>query len=274
MVATITTADGLDVPALGFGTYGLRGADAYDCVQVALDAGYRHLDTAQNYDNEEAVGRAIADSPVDRDEIFVTTKISREHAAPVDVIRTAADSLRRLELDRVDLLLLHWPAEDIVPMEATLEAMAALRDQQLTRAIGVSNFTAAQLERAFDVAPIVTDQVEHHPYLSANMLREVLDRRGGFLTAYCPLARGNVLDDPTLREIAGDHDVSPAQVTLRWFLQRGVSPIPRSSSEERIRANADVYDFALTDDEIARIDGLARGERLIDPGFAPAWDPA
>lgn len=268
------TADDLTVPALGFGTFELEGTDAYDGVRVALDAGYRHIDTAQMYGNEAEVGRAITHSPVDRDDVVLTTKISRENAAPADVERTAADSLRRLGLDHVDLLLIHWPADDIAPMEATLEALASVRDRELTRSIGVSNFPASMLERAFEVAPIVTDQVEHHPYLAVDAIRAVLDRHGAFLTAYSPIAKGRILDDPTLNEIADSYGVGPVQLTLRWHLQRGVSAIPRSRSEERIRANIAVFEFELTDDDVARIDGLARGERLIDPPFAPAWDAA
>jgi diketogulonate reductase-like aldo/keto reductase len=144
----------------------------------------------------------------------------------------------------------------------------------MARHIGVSNFPAAMLERAFEVAPIVTDQVEHHPYLAVDPIRDALARRGGFATAYCPIAKGAVLDDPVLQGIAEQHDVSPVQVTIRWHLQRGVAAIPRSRSRERIVANGDVFGFELTDDEVARIDGLARDERLVDPDFAPVWDAA
>lgn len=274
MSITITTAHGVQVPALGFGTSELVGTTGYHAVREALDVGYRHIDTAQQYENEDVVGRAIADSGVPRDEVFVTTKIAREHAAPADVKRTAAESLRRLGLGWVDLLLLHWPAESIAPMDATIAALDELREQGLARQIGVSNFTAAQLERAYSLAPIVTNQVEHHPYLSAHAICEVLDQHDGFLSAYCPIAQGQVADDPTLRTIAREHDVSPVQVTLRWHLQRGVAPLPRSSSPARIRENFEVFDFVLTDSQIERIDRIRRRERLIDPAHAPAWDAA
>ena len=264
----------LRVPALGFGTWQLTDDAAERCVQAALDVGVRHIDTAQIYANEDAVGRAIAANPVPRDEVFLTTKIARNNAAPDDVRRTAEQSLRRLGVDHVDLLLIHWPAEDIAPMESTLDALASVRERELTRAIGVSNYPSAMLRRAFEVAPIVTDQVEHHPYLAVDPIRRVLDDHEGFLTAYSPIAKGKVADDPVLTEIGEDHGVTAVQVTLRWLLQRGTVVIPRSSSVQRVATNADVGSFALDHDEVARIDALARGERLVDPGHGVDWDPA
>ncbi len=265
---------GLTVPALGFGTWQLNGEVAEARVADALEIGVRHIDTAQLYANEDAVGRGIAASGVDRDEVFLTTKVARNNAAPADVHRSTEESLRALDVDHVDLLLIHWPAEEIAPTEATLEALTEVRDRGLTRAIGVSNYPSALLRRAFEVAPIVTDQVEHHPYLAVDAIREVLDEHGGFLTAYSPIAKGRIAGDPVLTEIASDHGVTAAQVTLRWLLQRGASAIPRTSSPERVRENADVAGFTLSDDELARIDGLNRGERLVDPGHGVAWDTA
>ena len=252
------------VPALGFGTWGLDDEAAEACVPVALHAGYRHLDTARIYGNEVGVGRGLAASGIDREEVFVTTKVWWTEARPADVVRSTQQSLRALGLDHVDLLLLHWPAEDVAPLEATLEALAALRERGLTRHIGVSNFPARMLERALDAAPVVTDQVEHHPYLSVRRIEEVCAAEGLFVTAYSPIARGRVNDDDTLAAIAAEHGVDPVRVTLRWLLQRGISPIPRSSDPERIAGNADVFGFTLTDEEMARIDGLARNLRLVE----------
>jgi 2,5-diketo-D-gluconate reductase B len=272
-VKAIHLADGTTVPRLGFGTFQLAGEDAYRSVSVALETGYRHVDTAQGYANEAEVGRALADSGVDRSEVFLTTKITPSNAAAKDVRNSTQTSLKELGTDYVDLLLLHWPAEDVAPLAETLEVMTNLQQDGLTRQIGVSNFPSQMLARAYELAPIVTDQVEHHPFLGVAKIEEVLRVRGGFLTAYSPLARGTVVDDETLRSIAADHDVTPAQVTLRWMLQRsGVVAIPKSGSPERIRSNFALDGFELSEEEMARIDGLERGERQIDPDFAPDWD--
>jgi 2,5-diketo-D-gluconate reductase B len=272
---SIDLGDGLRVPRLGFGTWRLFGADAERAVRTALEVGYRHLDTAQAYDNEAEVGRAMAASGLDRAEVFVTTKLLPSHAASADVRRSTGESLRRLGLDHVDLLLLHWPADDVAPLEETLEAMTWERDAGRTRAIGVSNFPSDLLRRAYELAPIVTDQVEHHPFLAVTPIEAVLAERGGFVTAYSPLARGEVADDAVLRDIADAHGVTPAQVTLRWMLQRpGVVTIPKSGDPGRIRENHDLGGFALDEAEMRRIDGRARGRRLIDPPDAPTWDDA
>jgi len=273
MDTTFHLDDGSRVPRLGFGTFTLSGEDAYRSSLVALEAGYRHLDTAQGYENESEVGRAIGDSGVDRDDVFVTTKIKPDNASATDVRRSTEESLKKLELAHVDLLLLHWPAEDVAPLDETMEAMTAVRDAGLTRHIGVSNFPSEMLERAYALAPIVTDQMEHHPYLGVEKVEEVLARHGGFLTAYSPLARGRVAEDPVLAEIGASHGVTATQVTLRWMLQRPrVVAIPKSGTPERIRANFEVFDLRLTDDEMDRISALERGQRLIAPSDGPAWD--
>ncbi|MFU8841805.1 MAG: aldo/keto reductase [Nitriliruptoraceae bacterium] len=270
---TFTLSDGTAVPRLGFGTFQLSGDDAYRSSLLALEVGYRHLDTAQGYENEAEVGRALHDSGLDRDEVFVTTKVKPSNARSADVRRSTQDSLRELGLEYVDLILLHWPAESVAPLAETLEAMTTLVHDGLTRQIGVSNFPSRMLRRAYEMAPVVTDQVEHHPYLGVSAIEEVLSTRGGFLTAYSPLARGKVAEDEVLRAIAEEHGVGPAQVTLRWMLQRpGVVAIPKSGTPERIRSNFDVFGFELSDEQMARIDGLECGGRLIDPDFGPDWD--
>lgn len=267
------TVDGATVPAMGFGTFRLDDAQAERAVHHALEVGYRHIDTAEAYGNEDGIGRALAAHPVDRDDVFVTTKVWRDDAARDDVHRSARERLDRLGLDHVDLLLLHWPADDIAPMEETLTALTEVRDAGLTRFIGVSNFPSAMLARAFDVAPIVTDQVEYHPYLAVDAIKRVLADRGGLLTAYSPIARGRIVDDPVLTAIGREHDADAVQVALAYLLADGnTAVIPRSSNPDRIRSNLDAAALRLSDDEVARIDALARGQRLVDPPFGPVWD--
>jgi 2,5-diketo-D-gluconate reductase B len=272
-VHELTLDRGLTVPTLGFGTFQLSDDEAYEGVRTALEVGYRHIDTAQGYDNEVQVGKAIADSDVDRADIFLTTKIKPSNASAGDVRSSTLQSLDDLAVDHVDLLLLHWPAEKHAPLEETLSAMTQLLEGEATRSIGVSNFPSAMLARAFELAPIVTDQVEHHPFLAVDPIRAVLREHDGFLTAYSPLARGEVADDGTLAEIAEAHGVTPAQVTLRWMLQQGdVVAIPKSANPDRIRSNFDVWSFELDDAELERITSLDEGRRLIDPDGGPDWD--
>lgn len=261
----------LRVPRLGFGTWELTGPTAYESVSHALRVGYRHVDTAQMYGNEEEVGRAIADSGLDRDEIFLTTKVPPRNAAHDDVVRSHEDSLAALGTDHVDLLLLHWPADP--PMEETLGALDELRRQGKTRAIGVSNYPSDLLKQAVDLVDLVTDQVEYHPFLGQDEVLSVVREHGLFLTAYSPLSKGDVSGDDTLETIGRAHGRSAAQVAIRWLLQQDrVVAIPRSSSPEHIEANLDVFDFELSADEMDRIDALPKGQRKIDPPGGPDWD--
>jgi 2,5-diketo-D-gluconate reductase B len=270
MVETLETPR-VTVPALGFGTWQLEPDVAYDAVRTALDVGYRHIDTAQMYGNEEAVGRAIADSAVDREDVFLVTKVAPENAEPQDVRASTIESLQRLRTDHLDLLLLHWPS-DVAPLEETLAALTQALDEHHTRHIGVSNFPSQVLDKAAHLAPIVTDQVEHHPYLAVDPIRETAEEHDLFVTAYSPIAQGEVLRDDVLGEIAEAHGRNPVQITLAWLLRSGVAAIPRSSDPDHIAANFDVFDIGLTDEEMARIDDLEQGMRLIDPPFAPTWD--
>ena len=264
---------GVLVPTLGFGTYQLNGATATDSVRHALSVGYRHIDTAQIYENEAEVGRGIATSDVPRDEIFLTTKVWRDALAPQDVKRTTDESLRRLGTDYVDLLLMHWPNDDI-PLEDTLGALAALRDAGKARLIGVSNTPSAMLRRALEIEPtLANDQVEYHPYLGQDAILDVVRENGLFLTAYSPIAQGAVADDATLEEIADAHGATPVQVALAWLIgQDRVAAIPKSGTPAHIETNFGAMDLNLSAEEREAIDGLARGERIIDPGFAPQWD--
>ena len=260
------------VPRLGLGTWELTDGEAYDSVRAALDVGYRHVDTAQAYGNEEEVGRAIADSGVDRDELFVTTKVWFQKAAPADVEQSTGESLRRLGLDHVDLLLVHWPT-DIAPIEATVEALADQQARDRTRLVGVSNYTAAQFQRAAKVADVATNQVEYHALLDQTTVHKAAHSEDAFLTAYSPLAHGALLDDERVQEVAGEVDASVAQVALAWLLrQDGVAALPRSSSKDHIADNFAAQDLQLTDGQAARLDELPKDRRQIDPGWAPDWD--
>lgn len=273
-VPTEPTVDvqGESVPALGFGTWQLSGDACYEGVRHALDLGHRHIDTAQMYGNEEEVGRALRDSGLDREVIFLTTKIPPRNLAPDDVHRSHGESLRRLGLDHVDLLLIHWPSDDI-PLAASLDAMRALQEAGQTRHLGVSNFTPSLVDEALEHAPILTNQVEYHPYLDQSHLVEQARRRDLMLTAYSPLAKGRVVDDPTLRTIGDRHGRTAAQVAIAWLLrQDNVAVIPRSSSSEHREANRAVLDLELSAEEAERIADLARGERIIEPPFSPDWE--
>lgn len=271
-MTTVTTSR-LTIPAIGFGTWELE--DVEDNVRHALDVGYRHLDTAQVYRNEDEVGAALAASDVDRDEVFLTTKVWRSKAAAGDVADSTEKSLRRLQVDHLDLLLLHWPSDDTAPLGETLDAMLQLQERGLTRHIGVSNFPSARLAEALELAPIVNDQVEHHPYLAVDAIREVAHAHDVVVTAYSPIARGAVLDDEAITGIAEQHDASPAQVALAYLLaQRDTVVIPKSNTPARITENLAATELQLTDAEVERIAGLARGHREVDPPFAPAWDAA
>jgi 2,5-diketo-D-gluconate reductase B len=261
------------VPALGFGTWQLKGTEARTAVEHALDLGYRHLDTAQVYENEAEVGTGLKASGVDRGDVWLTTKVSPEKLQRRDVIESVEASLRRLGTDYVDLLLIHWPDPE-VPIAETLGALQDLRDEGKTRYLGVSNFTPPLVREALEIEPgLITNQVEYHPYLSQEPLLKLLRERGMFLTAYSPIAQGEVMEDEVIQEIAEVHGKTPAQVVLRWHLQQDrVATIPRASSAEHREANFAVFDFELSDEEMERVHGLDRGERLVDPDFAPDWE--
>ncbi|MEO1728105.1 MAG: aldo/keto reductase, partial [Bacteroidota bacterium] len=250
---------GVTIPKLGLGTYKLTGDSATRGVEHALDLGYRHVDTAQVYRNEAEVGRGLANSPVDRDDVFLTTKVWYDRLAHADVIASAEESLRGLGTNYVDLLLIHWPNEN-VDLAETLDAFQQLRADGKTRLIGVSNFPPGMLRRALHIVPdLATNQVEYHPYLDQSGLLGVVDAHALSLTSYSPLAQGKIFQDDALAEIAEAHGKSVAQVVLRWHLQQErVFAIPKASSDTHRAGNYDVFDFALSDDDMARIHGLAR----------------
>jgi len=274
-----TTVDvqGASIPKLGFGTWKLKDDDAYDGVAAALKVGYRHIDTAQAYKNEAQVGQAIADSGVAREDIFLTTKVWTERFAAGELEASVKESLSKLKVDQLNLVLLHWPNED-VPLGETIGALNACREAGFTKHIGVSNFTTTWLGEAVATskAPLVCNQVEYHPFLDQTPVRDAMAKYDMALTAYSPIAQGEVFEDSELKAIAGAHDKTPVQVALRWLIQQErVCAIPRSSSSDHVKSNFEVFDFELSADEMERINALrANNHRLVDPEWAPDWDVA
>jgi 2,5-diketo-D-gluconate reductase B len=267
-----TTIQGMKVPALGFGTFRLHGNTCRDAVLHAMHIGYRHIDTAQAYDNELDVGEALRMSGVPRDDYFLTTKIDNgQHAAP-NVISSTEESLRKLGVDFVDLLLIHWPI-NTVTLAVTIEAMRRLQEDGKTRLIGVSNFPTHLVSEAMKHATIFGDQVEYHPLLGQEKLCAMAREHDFMITAYSPLARGKVVDYAVMNDIASELGVSPTAVALAWLMEQDkVVPIPKATSEEHIEDNFTALDLRLTNEQIAAIDALPKDRRLVNPGFAPNWD--
>ena len=271
----ILEAHGAKMPAIGYGTMEFPGR-ATELVTHAINIGYRHIDTARKYGTEEQVGEGIRASGIARGELWVTTKVTELDAREADFLRSAETSLKALRLDYVDLLLVHWP-QPKVPFTETLGALAKAKRSGMTRHIGVSNFTLAMLEEAVRVCPepLITNQIEYHAYLPQDRMLAALKRHGMILTAYCPVARGKLLDDPVIGEIAKAHGKTPAQICLRWLVQQPmVAAVPRALEEAHIAENLAVFDFALGEQEMQRISALRRRNvRIADPPErAPKWD--
>jgi 2,5-diketo-D-gluconate reductase B len=267
-------AGGAKIPAIGLGTWELRGRSCARIVEQAVKLGYRHIDTAQIYDNEREIGEGLRASGVRRDDVFVTTKVWTTHFAPHDLERSAKESLVRLRLSDVDLLLLHWPNPQ-VPLAETLDALAHARTLGLARHVGVSNFTVALIEQAVALspAPLVCNQVEYHPYLDQTKVLQACAAHHMALVAYSPIAKGKLKSDATLARIGEVHGKTPAQIALRWLVQQNVVAIPRTSRIERLSENIVVFDFALSDQEMEEIFRMSRAEgRMTDFAFAPKWD--
>ncbi len=261
------------MPVLGLGTW--QNTDPEQCaesVRTALETGYRHIDTAQAYDNEAYVGEGLAAADVDREEIFLATKVWTSNLGYDDVLETARESLDRLGVDYVDLLYVHWPANAYDP-EETLSAFDELYDEGLIRNVGVSNFEPENLEVAVDVldAPIFANQVEMHPLLPQERVREACAAHDIEVVAYSPLARGAVFDQPEISEIAADRGVSEAQVSLAWLREKGVTAIPKATGEDHIADNWRSLALDLDDEEVAAIDAIDETSREVDPDFGP-WN--
>ncbi|CCQ36503.1 probable oxidoreductase (aldo-keto reductase family protein) [Natronomonas moolapensis 8.8.11] len=264
--------DRTGMPGLGLGTWQNEAPDTCaESVRTALEAGYRHVDTAQIYGNEAAVGRGIAAADIDREDVFLATKVWIDSLAHDDVLESTEESLEKLGTEYVDLLYVHWPAGEYEP-EATLSAFEQLRESGAIDRIGVSNFEPSHVETAQSVvdAPIFANQVEMHPLLPQRELRAFCADAGVELVAYSPLARGDVFDVDVLSDIADDRGVSEAQVSLAWLRAKDVTPIPKATGADHIRDNWASLELELTDEEVGRIDGIDAERRQVDPDFAPA----
>ncbi len=273
-VATLSPPTTHGMPMLGLGTYQMDDEECRESVGRAIEMGYRHLDTAEMYENEDAVGDAIGESGVDRDDLFVATKIAPENLDYDQVLQNAADSFERLGVDFVDLLYVHWPTGDYEATD-TLDAFAELREEDIIGEIGVSNFTVELLEEAIEVAeePIFANQVEMHPLLPQTELRQFCaqDDVDVELVAYSPIARGDVSDVDALQEVADKHDATPQQVSLAWLREKEVTAIPKATSEEHLRENWLSLDVELDDEDVEKIDDIEERQRIVDPDDAP-WN--
>lgn len=269
------SAHGAQIPVIGFGTSGLGNCG--EIVATALKLGYRHVDTAWKYGTERGVGEGIRASGVRREDIFPCTKVSHEYLRAADFARSVDESLKNLQVDYVDLLHVHWPSTDGIPLAETMGALAKAKREGKARHVGVANFNIALTEEAMRLCPepLVTLQAEYHPYLDQSRVLAFCRKAGLIFTAYCPLARGRLFKEPVIAEIARSKGKTIAQVALRWLMQQGnIAPIPRSSNPRHMAESLDVFNFLLTGDEMQRIFALKRPDgRIANPvGRAPAWD--
>lgn len=262
----------IPVPEIGFGTWILQGEDCRRAVDAALQSGYRHLDTARIYENEFDVGNGMKRSNLDREDFFLTSKIWFEDLAPGAVEREVHASLQALKTDYLDLVLIHWPNPD-QPLSQTFDILLRLQEQTKIRRFGVSNFTPQWLNEALRLNHIFCNQIEMHPMLRQKHMRKLARENNILLTAYSPLAQGNVHGKDELAAIADKHKKTPEQVALRWLIEQpNVAAIPRSANPEHIEQNIDIYDFSLDEEDLQTITQLPDGERQINPDFAPDWN--
>jgi 2,5-diketo-D-gluconate reductase B len=273
MVPTIE-AHGARIPAVGMGTMTLKEGVCVEAVSTALRQGYRHLDTAQMYGNEREVGEGLRASGIKRDEVFVTTKVWHDKLAAGDFERSVEESLQKLGLSNVDLLLIHWP-NAMVPMTESVGALCKMKREGLTRHVGVANHTVALLDEATRAAtePLVTNQIEVHPFIDQSKVLAATRKHGLSVTGYCPVGRGKIPGSEVLAQIGKAHNKTPAQVSLRYVVQLGAIPIPRSASPAHLADNLAVFDFKLSDAEMAEIGKLKRPDgRIVNPPHHPQWD--
>jgi diketogulonate reductase-like aldo/keto reductase len=252
-----------EIPVPGIGTYLLSGTECVNTIENALSIGYRLIDTAQNYENESEVGLGIKRTNVPRDDIFLITKIAPENFKFEDVGKSTQTSLKKIDTDYIDLLLIHWPSGE-VPLEETTGAMKELQKKGYTRHIGVSNFPPSLLNEALEHVDIFANEVEYHPYLVREYLKKHAEVNDYLTIGYSPLAQNRVIEDTILREIGNNYGKTPAQVALRWLVQQGIAPIPKASQYEHLEENMEIFDFNLTNDEMLTINALDRGLHL-DP---------
>lgn len=260
------------IPIVGLGTWTLKGKECARLVEQAIVAGYRHIDTAQLYDNETEVGEGVRASGL-REQVFLTTKVRPENLHAKDLERTAKESVARIGVKQVDLLLIHWPNAEI-PLAETISALNKVKKDGLTKHIGVSNFNVALIEQAAKLSEtrLVCNQVEYHPFLDQTKVVAACKKHDMAVVAYSPIARGGAQGDQVIARIAKAHGKSPAQISLRWLVQQGVVVIPRTSKPERLKENIALFDFELTAAEMKEIAGLARGGRIVNWTYAPKWD--
>jgi diketogulonate reductase-like aldo/keto reductase len=274
----VIEANGARIPALGLGTMTLKGQECIDTVKTALGLGYRHLDTAERYGNEEWVGeglhQGLAASGLKREDVFVVTKVYWDKLAPGDFEASVAQSLQKLKLPWVDLLLIHWNNPK-VPLAQSIKSLCDAKKRGQTRHVGVANFTTAMLAEAAALAsePLVTDQIEVHPFIDQTKVLAACKKQGMAVTAYCPLARGKVPGNETLERVGKAHNKSSSQVALRYLVQQGIIPIPRTANREHLAADIAVFDFSLSPAEMSEIAALRKPDgRVVNPAHAPQWD--
>ena len=277
-MVNLVEANGAAIPAIGLGTMTLMDAVCVQAVETALRLGYRHIDTAERYNNEAAVGEGLQHglraAGLQRDDIFVTTKVYQDKLAPADFQRSFDQSLEKLKLAFVDLLLIHWPNPS-VPLADTLGALCEAKRDGRARHVGVANFTTALLDQAMKLTtePLVTNQIEVHPFLDQSKVLAACRKYGMAVTAYCPLARGKVPGNEVLERISKAHGKSSSQIALRYLIEQGIIPIPRTANSDHLAANLAIFDFSLTPAELAQIDKLKTpGGRVVNPPHAPRWD--
>jgi len=274
----VVEANGAKIPAIGLGTMTLKGAVCVDAVKAALRLGYRHIDTAERYGNETEVGEGLAQglaaNGLHREDVFVTTKVYHDKLAAADFQRSFDESLEKLKLPWVDLLLIHWPNPN-VPLAETLGVLCKAKRDGRAKHVGVANFTTALLQDAVKLAsePLVTNQIEVHPFLDQGKVLSACRSHGLSVTAYCPIARGKVPGNEVLERIGKAHGKSSSQIALRYLVQQGIIPIPRTANPDHLAANLAVFDFKLSETEMAEIGKLrAPGARVVNPPHAPKWD--
>ena len=255
---------------LGLGTWQNKEESCAKSVKQALNMGYKHIDTAQIYENESQVGKGIKNADVDRENFFLASKVWIDQLNKENVIKSTEESLEKLQTSYVDLMYIHWPAGEYSP-EETFEGFKKLKETGLIKNIGVSNFTVNQMEEAMNHAEIFANQVEMHPLLPQERLLQACKENDVELVAYSPLARGEVFNVEEIQEVAEKHEVSKAQVSLAWIIEKGATPIPKASSEDHIRDNFEALEVELDDEDIRKIDSIDREDRMVDPEFGP-WN--
>lgn len=260
---TLLLKTGFEIPVLGLGTWELGGQKCRDAVRLAIELGYRHIDTAELYGNEAEIGNAIED--FDRTRLFITSKVASSHLAKKDVPDACNRSLDKLGTDYLDLYLIHWPNDEI-PLEETLEAMCELVEKNYVRSIGLSNFDVERTKKAISISsePITNLQIEFHPFTHRHVLPEFCRDEGITITAYSPLARGAVFKDETLVKIAEKYDKTPAQLSLKWLIQKGYIVIPKASSKEHLVSNMQIVDWQIDEKDMSSIDQIQHEQRLVD----------